>query len=440
MGLVGRRPRFHTMDDSTSLRSDFHRFFVAVLVSKAGTRIGAVAMPLVAVVSLDATPRDVGLLTAAGSVAFVLVGLPAGAWLDRVRRRGIMIAADLLRAAFLLSVPAAWWSGRLTMAHLWIVVLLSGVATVFFDIGAQSHLPHLVGRAGLGRANARLVSVDAVGSFAGPAAAGWLVAGIGAPLAVAVDATTYLWSAAWLARVRGQELRPLATERARLRSDIADGLHLVTRDPILRASTAAGAMTNLALAMTMTMLPIVLVRQLGYSEAQLGMCLALGGVGGATGAIASHVVGRILAEGRALVLAGIALGPAALLVPLVGRAVPLWATSAGWAVVGFKVALDNALLTTFRQQITPDHLLGRVNATVRCVLTGGVSLGGLLAGVMGDVWTPRVALWVASGLLSVVWVPIHRSPLRSLRHLVPCSPPLVTPQTDRRRSASGMPT
>ncbi|WP_219419057.1 MFS transporter [Pseudonocardia nigra] len=359
--------------------TDARRFVIAAVLSKAGQHVGRLAIPLVAVTALQASPGDTGLLAAASTVAFLLIGLPAGVWLDRVRRRPVMIAADLARAVLLLSVPAAWALGALSLPQLFVVVLLVGAGTVLFDVGAQAHLPHVVGRERLVATNARLASIDSVGQVAGPAAGGWLVQLLGAPLVVAVHAAGYLWSAWWLTRLRRPEPPPPPATGG-VAAEIRAGLALVLHHPVLRATLAAGALTNLAVAASLAMVPIVLTRDLGASAAVLGAWLAAGGVGGLLGAVAARPVSRRVGEGRSLWLAGLAVAPAAVLTPLIGDPVPVAVAAAGWGVLCAKIGYDNVLLVSFRQAVTPDGALGRVGATARVVLIGAVTAGSLLAG------------------------------------------------------------
>ncbi|MGH3446351.1 MAG: MFS transporter [Nocardioidaceae bacterium] len=398
-------------------RADYRRFFAATALSRAGSQIGTLAMPLVAVETLGATAGQMGLLSAAGTAAFLVVGLPAGSWLDRVRKRGVMVAADLARGLLLTSVPVAWALGVLTWTQLWLVVLGTGLGTVFFDIADQSYLPHLVGRDGLTRANSQLATVRSTGSAAGPAVAGWLVQIMGAPLVVAVDAVSYLWSAIWLGLVRRREPRVPPASRPSLVTDMREGLRFVVRQPVLRAVAVAGAMTNVAIAADLAMLPLVLLRDLDLPESVLGAYLAVGGVGGLVGAASSRLLSRWLGEGRSVVLLGVVIAPAAILVPLAGTVVPVWVSALGWGVVLFKAGYDNVLLVSFRQQITPDHLLGRMNATMRVTLTGAVTLGGLMAGLVGGALDARAALWAAGCFTALVWLPIWLSPLRRARTL-----------------------
>lgn len=189
---------------------DFRQLFVADTVSQVGSQVSLLALPLVAVLVLGASNLEVGVLAACGTLAFLLVGLPAGAWVDRLRRRGVLIVADVGRALVLGSVPLAWVLGVLSMPQLYLVAVVTGVLTVFFDMAYQSYLPHLVGRERLVEGNAKLEAVRAVGQVAGPSGAGLAVQVLTAPVAVAVDAVSFLGSALFVGRIRSRETRRCA--------------------------------------------------------------------------------------------------------------------------------------------------------------------------------------------------------------------------------------
>jgi hypothetical protein len=191
----------------------FRMLLGSVVVSEFGTQISLIAMPLVAVLTLRASPFEVGLLVAAERAAFLLIGLPAGVWVDRLRRRSIMVTTDVLRGALLLSIPIASWFDVLTIWQLYGVALVLGMATVFFDVSSQSYLPFLVGRAHLVDGNARLETVRETGRIAGPGAGGWLVQLVTAPVAILVDAISYFWSALFLAGIRSKEPKPSADQK-----------------------------------------------------------------------------------------------------------------------------------------------------------------------------------------------------------------------------------
>lgn len=398
------------------MNRDFRLLFAAAAVSRLGTSVSYVAVPLVAVVALDATPGEVGLLATLGTVAFLVIGLPAGVWVDRVRRRGVLIAADLARAAVLATVPAAWWLDALTIEQLYVTVLLSGVGTVFFDVANQSYLPQVVGRSALLAANTRLVGMDAVNDVAGRGAAGVLVAVLTAPVAILVDVASFLVSAWCVSRVRHREERRAPTAR-RLWPDMLAGVLLVTRHPVLRAIAAAGALSNLGIVLVLTMLPVVLVDELGMSATVLGLLLASGGLGMLAGSLVARRLAAVFGAGRVLLLASVAIAPFGFGMPFVDHGAPLWLAAAGWLVVTTKVGSDNVINVSFRQRVTPDRLLGRVTATFRFLLTGALAVGAAAAGALGQLVEPRAALVAGPCVLATVWLPIWLSPLRTDREL-----------------------
>ncbi|MBB4950711.1 putative MFS family arabinose efflux permease [Kitasatospora gansuensis] len=392
----------------------FRLLLTAATVSRLGTSVGSLALPLTAVLALHASAGQVGLLAMLGTLSFLLIGLPAGAWIDRMRKRPVMIAADLARAALFGSVPAAWLLGVLTIHQLYLVVLLAGTATVFFDVAAQSHLPDLVERDRLTEANAHLATTDAVTQVGGRSAGGFLTALLTAPAAVAVDAVSYLCSAVCLLRIRRPEPLPRPHLAGRsLAGEIRQGLRFVFGHPLLRPLVLAAAAGNLSIQVCQTMLPVVFVQELELPESALGLFFATGGIGVFLGSLSARRLAHRLGAGRVLWLMGLAVAPVGVLVAVVDRGPALWLAALAWLVTTFKVGINNVIMVSFRQSVTPDLLLGRMNATVRVVLTGSLAIGAALAGLLGEFASPRTALWVGAVGLATAWLPILLSPLRT---------------------------
>ncbi|MEU5024502.1 MFS transporter [Streptomyces milbemycinicus] len=411
---------------------DFRTLFTATALSQLGTNIGYVAIPLIAVSALDASPGQVGLLATLSTAAFLVIGLPAGAWVDRLRHGRVLIAADLTRAVLFASVPVAWALDALTLHQLYAVVLLNGGATVFFDVASQSFLPQLVDRDGLVRANAAVVGLQAAGNVAGRGAGGALVQLLTAPLAVVGVGVCYLASALRLIGIRRTSTPPAdpGQRPARLGAQIAEGLRHVLRDRELRALALTASLTNLGSQLINTLLPVLFTRELGLSAGVLGAYWAVGGVGIFLGARCARTAARRLGYGRALSLVGVCLAPAALLVPLIGRGPWIWAAGAGWLLATFKIGLDNVLGVSLRQRLTPDPLLGRMNATFRFMLTGAIAIGSAAAGLIGQFAGVRPALWVGGCLLALAFLPVFLSPVRTRRELPPQAD--LPPQHDSR--------
>ncbi|MFD1939707.1 MFS transporter [Nonomuraea mangrovi] len=409
--------------DSAWRNPGFRTLFTATTLSQLGVNISYVAVPLAAVSALDAGPGQVGMLATLSTIAFLLIGLPAGAWVDQMRHRWVLIIADLARAALSASIPLAWWLDALTLEQLYVVVLLSGCATVFSDVGSQSVLPRLVGRDGLVQANAVIVSLIAAGNVAGRGAGGALVQLFTAPVALAGTAVGHLASAVRLLAIPGSApTPPSAGAQVRLATQIAQGLRHVFKNRELRALALTATLTNLGSSIANTMLPVLFTRELGLSAGVLGLFWAAGGAGLLLGARCARSVSGWLGHGRALGLAGLCLAPAGLLVPLVGRGPWLWLAGAGWLLAMFKTGMDNVLGVSLRQRMTPDDLLGRMNATFRFVLTGALAVGSAVAGVIGELAGARAALWVGGAVLATAFLPVFLSPVRARRDLPRAEP------------------
>jgi MFS family permease len=385
---------------------DFRRLWIGDSLSQFGTRIGVLAVPLVAISTLHATTFQVGLLVALESAAFLVIGLPAGAWCDRMRRRPVLITADLVRAVLLLSIPAAALADRLTLAHLYAVVTCHGVATVFFDVSYQSYLPALVGRRHLVEGNGKLEASRTVALAAGPAAGGYLVQWLTAPVALAADAVTFLWSALWLARIRTVEPVPDRARRAPLRTEIAEGVRFVFRHPVLRAITLQGATAVLFLSASQAVLLVFLVREIGLAAGTVGLLMTIGSAGAVAGALVTTRLTRRLGQARSMIAYVAIASLAEFMIPL---------TAPGWRLGFFVVANTivaalivafNIVQVSYRQTICPDHLLGRMNATMRFVMWGMTPVGAVLGGALGTAVGARNTLWItAMGLvLPVLWV------------------------------------
>jgi predicted MFS family arabinose efflux permease len=360
----------------------------------------------VAITTLHATTFQVGLLIALQSAAFLVIGLPAGAWCDRMRRRPVLITSDLVRAVVLLTVPAAALFDRLTLPHLYAVAITLGVAQVFFDVSHQSYLPALVGREHLVDGNGKLEASRTVAYAAGPAAGGYLVQWLGAPFALVADALTYLWSVGWLARIRTREPVPDPARRAPLRTEIAEGVRFVFHQRVLRAIALSGATGVLFGSVAQAVMLVFLVRDVELSAGRVGLLMTIGSAGAVGGALLTTRLSRRLGTGRSLIGFQLVVFASQLLLPLTG---PGWRqvffVVANTIVAAFVVAY-NVVQVSYRQTICPDHLLGRMNATMRFIMWGMIPVGGLLGGALGTAVGARTTLWIAAaGVgLSVLWL------------------------------------
>ncbi|MCH0543119.1 MFS transporter [Streptomyces sp. MUM 203J] len=404
-------------------RRDFRLLLSGAAASQVGAQVTLIALPLVAVLRLEASAFEVGLLTTAETAAFLLIGLPAGAWVDRMRRLPLLIRADLVRAAAVGSVPAAGLAGVLTMAQLYAVALVTGIATVFFDVAHQSFLPRVLDREQLVAGNGALETVRSSAQVAGPGLGGGLVQLLGAPLAVAADALSYVASAWFLSRIRVPEPQPGPAPDTSLRAQVAEGLAFVLRQPVLRMIALATAVANLFTAMLLAVQTVFLIRVLGLPPGVLGLMFSAEAVGGLAGALCAGALARRLGQARAIWLSPLVTGPFALLWPLAGPGLAaVWFALAS-AVVFFGGVVYNVAQVSFRQTLCPDALLGRMNATMRFMVWGTLPLGGLAGGAVAEAAGPRTALWVCAAGLLLVPLPLLFSPLRRMRDLPPAPHP-----------------
>ncbi|MET0780104.1 MAG: MFS transporter [Microbacterium sp.] len=387
--------------------------------SQFGSQIQELAIPVLAVLILNASELQVGVLNAAGVAAFLVVGLPAGAWIDRMRKRHVMIWADAVRAVALAMLPLLWWLGVLQMWHLYAVATVVGVATVFFDVSYQSIVPSLVRPSQIAEANGKFQSTYEIANIAGPGIGGWLIGVLTAPIAILTTVGTYLISFVALLFTRDNEQGRAPEDRAPILHEIWEGLRFVFTERLLRRIVATTGTSNFFNTISMTMLPIFLLRELGLSPASMGVILSLGAVGGLVGAIATPHIVRWIGEARAIPISSIGFSLVGLFLPL-AAVVPAFAfpllVVQGF-VASFTILLYNITQVTFRQRITPPRLLGRMNASVRFVVWGVMPIAALLSGVLGT-WLGVVpTMWIAAigEILSALFVII--GPFWAMRDL-----------------------
>ncbi len=399
--------------------ADFRRLWVGDALGQLGAQLTALALPVLAVRDLGASEWQMGLLTAAETAAFLVIGLPTGAWVDRMRKRRVLIVADLVRAATLAVVVALALTGHATMPTLYAGALVISAATVFFDVAHQSYVPGLVGLAHVGEGNAKLQATQSVAQVAAPALGGALLRVVAAPLLIAVNALTYLVSALAVGRIRQVETLPPPEHRRPLREEIAEGLGFVLRQPLLRRIVACTALGNLFGAVSGSLLVLYALRDLGLDEAAYGTVLSASAVGGLLGAVTSDRLVRWVGEGRVIPLAALAFAPATALTPLAAAlpVPPQVVLVAAGALLSFAVVVYNVAQVSFRQRVCPPLLLGRMNASVRFIVWGTSPLGGLLGGWLGHAWGVLPALWVGAAGTLLAALPVLLSPLLRMREL-----------------------
>jgi len=399
---------------------DFVTYWAASAISDVGSQLTALALPLIGAITLGASAWEMGVLTAAGTAPIVVFGLFAGVLVDRLRRRPVLIATDLLRAALLLTIPLAGLWGVLRIELLVVIAFVAGTLSLMFDLAHLAFLPTLVRRDDLVEGNSKLEVTAAVAQVIGPGVGGGLIGTIGAPFAIAVDALSYLVSGWLITNTRTTEAaRPAVADRAGLWREIHEGLRAVFAQPILRALMACSASINLFGKMFLAIYVLYMTRDLGLGPIGVGLVLATGGLGSLAGALVGGPATRRFGFGPVIIGSALAFGLTGLLVPLA----VMFPGVALVMVVGAEFLQWMAILVyyvgaiTVRQAITPDRLYGRVNATIRFVAGGAMPVGALLGGLLGEIVGLPFTLVIAElgTLLGVVW--LTASPLRHLRAL-----------------------
>jgi predicted MFS family arabinose efflux permease len=403
---------------------EFRRLWVGDTFSQFATQVGAITLPLLAVSALGAGEFEMGLLATAENLAFLVVGLPAGAWVDRMRKRDVLVVADLLRGVALLALPVVWLAGVLTMPILLAVATVVGVATVFFDVGHQSYLPALVPSARISEGNAKLQVSHSVAEVAGPGLGGLLVRALGAPVVLLLDAATYLCSALFLLRIRHRG-GPVRRSGRRLNVEIGEGLAFVFRQPLLLRIVTTTALANFASHIGQAMLVLYAVRDLRIGATGLGLALSIGAVGGLAGAFLAEPLIARAGEGRVIALSLLPTLPTLTLVPLAAGqpgpvAITMLATST--AVTGVGVVVYNVAQVSFRQRLCPRPLLGRMNASVRFVVWGAMPIAAFLGGLLGSQYGVLTALWVVVAGQALAVLPVLLGPLVRMRDLPHAEP------------------
>ena len=387
-------------------------------MSGLGTQVSLLAIPFVAILSLHASTFEVSALGAAEFTPLLLFALPAGAWIDRLRKRPVMLAADLGSAAALGSIPAARAAGVLTIWQLFAVGFVAGTLTIFFDVAAQANLPAVLPRESLGEGNAALQVSAQTSQVVGPGLAGLLISAIGAPYAVVVDALSYLGSAGFVSRVRGVEPEQPRQPERRLRTEIRDGMRFVLRHPIMRPGLAFTATANVFNSIFFAVFILYSVRTLGLSARQIGLVFVCSNVGSlTTAALAPRLqrrfgLGRVMmvtsCSGWPLLLIPFARGTGPWRIPMLAAGMFVWASAA---------VIYNVTSTTISQATTPEGMLARAASSRRLAAWGSIMPATLLGGVLGTYLGLQTTAFIGAAGRGVAGLIILRSPVRRVRTL-----------------------
>jgi MFS family permease len=403
---------------------DFAKLWSAATVSVLGSQITLIAVPFIALTMLGASAFQVSLLAAVEMLPFLLFTLPAGAWLDRIRKRPVLIAADIGRGLALLAIPIAYLMGALALWQLFAVAFVTGTLTAFFDVADQSYLPAILDREDLVDGNARLQISYSAGQIGGPTLGGNLIALMAAPIAIVGDALSFFASALLLGTIRRHEpipVRPTGVDGRppSLRADIVTGLHYVWRNPYLRPIAGCTATSNLFGAALFAVWPVLIWQELKLPPAFYGTVMGVASVGFLVGAGLSSTLPRRFGFGQTIVLAAAVSPPAFLLMTFTPASLPWAAVTlfAGWFIAGFSQVIYNVAQISLRQGITPLDMQSRMNATMRFLVWGTIPIGSVLGGMLATIMPIRAAVVVAalSSFLSFLWILF--SPIRSLQEM-----------------------
>jgi MFS family permease len=388
---------------------EFLKLWAGQGISELGSQVSLLALPTVAILVLGATPFQVGLLAACETLAFPVLGLVAGVYVDRLPRRPIMIACDVGRLLALASVPVAFALGVLSMPQLYAVALITGVGTVFFDVAYQSYLPALIPRADLIEGNTKLQVTGSVAQMAGPALGGFLIQLLGPARAVAADAATFLVSVVSLAWIRRAEPPPAPAKesgRGGFFAEMWEGIQVVFENSTIWKIAGSTSTSNLGSNLFFAVFLIFLYRILHLSPGTVGVIFAAGAVGGLLGALTAAWIPRRIGLGPTLFVTMLVSGLSMILIPLAqyGFAIPL--LFASMFVTSFVIPVYNINQVSLRQAIVPDRLQGRMNATVRTIIWGTNPIGAFIGGIIGSTYgiVPALYAGIAVSLLAGFWI------------------------------------
>lgn len=397
--------------------SDFRRLWTGQTISLFGTQITSLAIPLTAVLTLGATPAQMGLLRATHSAAALMVGLFAGVLVDRLRRRPILIGTDLGFVVLAGSIPLLAVFGLLRIEQLYLIQFLSGMLSIFSDIAHMAFLPSLVQREQLIEGNSKLQTTAAAASIAGPSLAGVLVQLLTAPIAIIVDAVSFLISALFMWSIRAPEPSPVeATERRSMWSEIGEGLRVVFGNPTLRPLAEAIALHFLCASMITAIFILYATRELAIAPAFLGIIFAALGAGFLLGALLAGRAAKRYGLGLTLLGATLLTAFAAALIPLAaGSSLTIISTLVfAHFLMALGIQTHGINMVSLRQSMTPNRLQGRMNASFRFVNLCAMTAGALLAGALGEAIGLRATLVVGAAGLLLPFLRLLNSPVRKL--------------------------
>jgi MFS family permease len=398
---------------------DFMKLWTGQSISEFGSQISQLAIPLLALLQLHATTFEFAVLGVLGFMPFILFALPAGVWVDRLRRRQILIVGDAARAVLLLLIPILWAAGVLRIWHLLVITFVIGIFTVFFDVAYQSYLPALIERDDLVDGNSKIQLTVSVAQVGGPSASGLLIGAVTAPYAILFDAFSFVVSSAFMVSMRHREnvtARP-QEGHPKMWPQVKEGLQWVVGHRWLRAIAACTGTSNFFGSMFFAVLLVYVVRVLHFSAAEIGVMFAVGSCGSIVGALAANRIQKRLGVGPAIILGSMCFCSTGLVYVLAPKSAALPIFMLGQAIGGFGGVSYNITQVSLRQAITPERLQGRMNAAMRWIVWGTIPLGGLLGGAVGQWVGLRPAMWIGAIGSLTAFLPVALSSVRAIREM-----------------------
>jgi MFS family permease len=400
--------------------SDFLKLWTGQSISELGSQVSGLAIPLLAAINLKASPLSFSLLGVLGFMPFILFALPAGVWVDRLRRRYILIVGDAARAILLALIPILWALHDLRIWHLLILQFVIGVFTVFFDVAYQSYLPALIEREHLVDGNSKLQLTVSIAQTGGPPLAGELMVVLGAANAIIADCASFVASTVFMLTMRHRESPPKpepGQKHPKMWPQVKEGLNWVVRHPWLRPVAMCTGSSNFFWSLGGGILVLYMVRTLHLSKLEIAFVFAAGPVGSIAAGVFTSRVNKLIGVGPTILWTAAAFSSAALFFPTAPVSFPLPFLMAGGIIGGFGAVAYNITQVSLRQAITPERLQGRMNAAMRWVVWGTIPLGTLAGGAIATEWGLRAALWVAAIGAIFTFLPIALSSIPRIREM-----------------------
>jgi MFS family permease len=417
---------------------DFVKLWAGQSISEVGSQVSQLALPWLAAVGLHASPFQFSLLGVLGFMPFILFALPAGVWVDRLRRRYILIAGDAARAVLLILIPVLWATHELRMWHLLVLQFAIGVFTVFFDVAYQSYLPALVAREHLIDGNSKLQLTASIAQVGGPNLAGVLIAAITAPYAIVADAASFVVSSVFMTSMRHREEPPKyddSNPRPKMWPQVKEGLDWVVKHPWLRAIAACTGSSNFFSSTLFAVVLLYFVRVLHLSAYEVAAVFAVGSVGSIVASLATNRLNKWLGVGPTIVWTIVVSSVIGLAYPLAPKSFPLPLLMLANFGFGFGAVAYNITQVSLRQAITPERLQGRMNAAMRWIVWGTIPLGTLFGGGLATWFSLRTAIWVGAVGQLVAFLPVTMGSLKRVREM---PEPVVEPTQAQAELQGGL--